>query len=40
MENEKERSPSVTGKGKIALKIHDRHLSIDPEKILFCKARS
>lgn len=38
MGNLKELIPAVTGIGKIHFKTHNRHLSIDPEKIFFCKA--
>jgi len=38
MENVRELIPSVRSKEKMHFKIHDRHFSVDPEKILFCKA--
>jgi two-component system, LytTR family, response regulator len=38
MEKVRDLTPSVKGIEKIHLKTHNRHLSVDPEKILFCKA--
>jgi two-component system LytT family response regulator len=38
MENVKDLTPSVLGIEKIHLKAQNRHISVNPEKILFCKA--
>lgn len=38
MENVKELTLFITGIGKIHLKTHGRLLSVNPEKILYCKA--